>query len=129
MLERMDSLLKLAQIGQSRSSVINPLQWTLVMLLIAILALAGIRVPTWMLIFFVCAFGGTLCLLFCAYLFFMFRNPAALRSEKFSLAQQVIDNRLLGDSVSGTIITEYDTDSDLPLKSGPSALDIGSSNG
>jgi hypothetical protein len=118
------SLLKLAQIGQSRSSVINPLQWTLVILLFGILALVGFRAPEWVLICFVGVFVVTFFLLGYAYVFFMYRNPAALRSEKYSLAQQFIERKLIGDSQSGTMIVDFDRDTELPIANGLPATDI-----
>jgi hypothetical protein len=124
MWQKLESLLKLAQIGQSRSSVINPLQWTLVILLFGILALVEFRAPDWILICFVGVFVVTFFLLGYAYVFFMHRNPAALRSEKYSLAQQFIEKKLIGDSQSGAMIVDFDRDTELPIANGLPAADI-----
>jgi hypothetical protein len=93
-------LLRISQIGQSRSSIISPLEWTLVVLLFGILT-ALLRGPSWLLIFFVIAFSAALALLLATYIYFMFKNPDLLRSERFLLAKTAIEKQNLGDSISG----------------------------
>jgi hypothetical protein len=97
----LQALLHIARVGQSRSSVINPLQWTMVPLLFALLAVLLAHGPTWLLLFF----AGLICLvvllLLGAYIYFMIKNPDALRSETYSLARTAIEKPLLGDSLSG----------------------------
>jgi uncharacterized membrane protein YraQ (UPF0718 family) len=96
----LQSLLRASQIGQSRSSIINPLQWTLVVLLFGILT-ALWHGPAWLLIFFVVVFSLVMALLLFAYVYFMLKNPDFLRSERFSLAKTAIEKQGLGDNLSG----------------------------
>lgn len=107
----LESFLRQAQVGQSRSSVINPLQWTLVIVTAALLALTAIpHAPTGLIIGVACADGLVLLLIVAAYVFFMLKNPDALRSETYSLAKTAIDRKLLGDSLTGLreVITAFE---------------------
>jgi len=98
------SLLRQADIGQSRSSVINPLQWTLVITVAALLGVAlEPHAPPWLVIFFACFVGVVGALLLVAYVFFMIKNPDALRSEKYSFVKTAIEKQMLGDSLTGLV--------------------------
>jgi hypothetical protein len=97
----LQSLLKQAHIGQSKTSVVNPLQWTLVILVFALLAVTIAHGVEWLIIFFTVAIGVFLLLLLGAYLFFMLKDPAALRSETYSLVKTAIEKRVVGDSLTG----------------------------
>ncbi len=101
MWQSLQSLLHVAQIGRARSSVINPLQWTLVVLLFGLLVVLLLHGPTWLLAFFVVLFGLMMVLLIGSYIYFMVRNPDFLRSETYSLAKTAIEKQVLGDNLSG----------------------------
>jgi Mn2+/Fe2+ NRAMP family transporter len=101
MMQALQSLLHFAQIGRARSSVINPLQWTLVLMIFGLFAVLLTHGPTWLLEFFVVLIGGLFLLLITAYVYFMIRNPDALRSETYSLAKSAIEKQMVGDSLSG----------------------------
>jgi hypothetical protein len=47
----LDSIYKQAGIGQSRSSVLNPLQWMLVILVGGLALSLGLHAPSWLLVF------------------------------------------------------------------------------
>jgi len=47
--------------------------------------------------------GVFIAALLVAYFLFLFRNPDALRSERFVIEKQIIDRGLLGDSTRGDI--------------------------
>ena len=102
MWHRIESLLQLARIGHARSSVVNPLQWVLVILLFGFLAAVLERAPEWILIFLACLLGALFILLFGSFVYFMFKDPDALRSENYSLVKRAIDRRVFGDSLAGT---------------------------
>jgi hypothetical protein len=88
-------------IGQSRTSVLNPLQWTLAILLLGLFGAFEAKAPQWMSVGIgICSFGVVL-LLGVAYVFFMFRNPDALRSEGFSLQKLALEKGLVGDNLHG----------------------------
>ncbi len=100
-MKAIQSLLQLAHIGRARSSVINPLQWTLVLLVFGLLTVLVARGPAWILEFFVVLIGLIILLLIVAYTYFMIKNPDALRSETFSLAKTALEKQVVGDSLSG----------------------------
>ena len=106
----LSSISRLPQIGQSRSSIINPLQWTLAILLIGLLALSYENAPPWLVILFATLFALTVALIFGAFLYFMIRNPADLRSERYSFFKSALDRTPLGDSLSGfkDVVSAFD---------------------
>ena len=129
MIRRMlESLLRQAQIGQSRSSVINPLQWTIVILLFAILATAVGRYPLWLPVTLVVLLVLIVGLFISAFVYFMAKNPDALRSERYSLVKTAIEKNLLGDNLTGLreIMNDF-ADSPKALSDGNSQ-DIGPRN-
>jgi hypothetical protein len=110
----LESFLKHAQIGQSRSSVVNPLQWTLVIVTTPLLFLVFVRdVAVWLVAGFAIADAVVLALLIFAYVFFMMKDPDALRSEKYSLVKTAIEKKVLGDSITGLIESFEEPDAKL----------------
>jgi hypothetical protein len=94
-------LLQQANIGQSRSSVLNPLQWTLVILVFGVAACLLFHAPPWLVILFAVMLALALILFLGAYVYFASVNPDALRSEQFSLSKLAIEKGMLGDSLAG----------------------------
>jgi hypothetical protein len=90
-----------SEIGRSRTSSINPLQWVLVLLMFGLLAAIGVHGDVWILKFFVGSISIIVLLIVAAYIFFMVKDPDALRSETFSLAKTAIEKQMLGDNLSG----------------------------
>ena len=90
-----------SEIGRSRSSSINPLQWVLVFLMFGLFAAIWTHADSWILKFLVGAIGVVVVLIVIAYVYFMVNDPDALRSETFSLAKTAIEKQMLGDNLSG----------------------------
>lgn len=115
------SFLQQAQIIQSRSSVINPLQWSLVISIAALLT-TGLepRAPRWLPIFFAVLTALIAVLLIGAYIFFMVRDPDALRSERYSLMKTAMEKHLVGDNLVGLheVIKTFDGAETKLLESG-----------
>jgi hypothetical protein len=98
-LQHWQLLSKQTDIGQSRTSALNPLQWTLAILLLGLLILLWTGADKWIIVGLgVCVFGDVGLLAF-GYFYFMFKNPDALRSEAFSLQKMAIERGLVGDSL------------------------------
>ena len=104
--QRFGDLLEKATAQTSRSTVVGPLIVVLGILLAGTLGSFLVGAPLWLnlglsissaLILFL--FGG-------AYLYFMFRSPDALRSEKFSIQKMVIERGLLGDDTTDLLDIE-----------------------
>jgi hypothetical protein len=90
-----------SEIGRSRSSAINPLQWTLVLPLFGLLVSLVSHGPIWLLAFFMILIAVLILLIVVAYIYFMIKSPDSLRSETFSLAKAAIEKHPLGDNLSG----------------------------
>lgn len=89
------------QIGQSRSSALNPLQWVLAIFVGGVVGLATAKAPEWAIIGTgTCAMVDFVALL-CAYFYFMWKDRDALRSESFSLQKLAMEKGLLGDNLQG----------------------------
>ena len=88
-------------IGHSRTSVLNPLQWTLVILFLGLCILVAANADYWIILAVLICTLLCFALLAAAYIFFMFKNPDALRSEDFSLHKLAMEKGLYGDSIHG----------------------------
>jgi hypothetical protein len=106
-------------IGQSRSSVVNPLQWACAIVGSVLLLAVASHAPTWLVIMLAAIFCATFVLFTSVYVFFMLKNPDALRSEHYSLSKMAMEKGLVGDSISGlreaTTLVEPFTGRNLPL--------------
>jgi hypothetical protein len=77
------------------------MQWTFVISLCALLLSILFHAPLWLLIFFASIVGAVVLLLIASCVFFMFKDPDALRSERYSLVKTAIERRLVGDNLTG----------------------------
>lgn len=103
MFEHFKTWFNLAQVGQSRSSITNPLQWTLVIIGGAILLGTMFGMRPWIIDTLVVCWLVVLAIFAYAYLFFMHTNPDVLRSENFHLSKMAIERGLVGDSLHGLV--------------------------
>jgi len=103
MFEYFRSLLQQAKIGYSRSSALNPVLWVFVISTAALIGSWGLRAPTWILILFGSFSSLTMILFGFSFVFFVFKDPDALRSEKYSLSKMAIEKGLLGDDIKGLL--------------------------
>src|SRR2546430_16148156 len=101
MFEQIKSFFHLAEIGQSRSSITNPLQWTMVILVGGILLMSLIGLPLWIITSLLCCLFVVLGLFVYAYLYFMHKAPDVLRSEHYHLSKMAIEHGLVGDDIHG----------------------------
>lgn len=103
MLEYFRSLLQQAKIGYSRTSALNPVQWVFVISTSGLLGSLAFHAPSWILILFGSFSAITLVLFGFSFVYFIFKNPDALRSEKYSLSKLAIEKGLVGDDIRGLI--------------------------
>jgi len=101
MFEYFRSLFQHAKIGYSRTSALNPVQWVFAISTGGLLGSLGVHAPAWILILFGSFSSLTLILFGFSYIFFIFRDPDALRSEKYSLSKLAIEKGLVGDDIKG----------------------------
>ena len=97
----MNSLLNHASVDGSKSTVLKPLGWALVMIFPTIIASAYLKVDEWITIMFSISFGLILFMYLSSYVYFMLTDSDALRSEKYSLKKMEIQKTLIGDSDRG----------------------------
>jgi hypothetical protein len=93
--------LRLAAIGSSRSSILNPIQWTMVLLVAAIVALQFARSPSWLSILFAILLVADVILFVIAYFYFMRQRPHSLRSESFDYKMSELIQRRAGEMEAG----------------------------
>lgn len=94
-------LARQADIGQSRTSTVNPLQWALVILLVGMIMLLVVGAPPWLIILLAVLVAAVFVAFCVSFFFLLFKNPDALRSETYSLSKYAIDKGLYGDSLVG----------------------------
>jgi hypothetical protein len=89
----------------SRSDVLKPLAWLVGLLVAAagLLVFSG-KAPDWLLVTIGVSLAASVAIYVASYLYCLFRNPDALRSEKYSLHKMAIEHGIYGDSNSGVMV-------------------------
>ncbi len=109
----LDTIYKQAGIGESRTSILNPLQWMLVILVGGLSLTIALHSPAWLPILFAVLVTATVILIASAFIYFMVRESATLRSEDYSLAKHAMDKGLFTVEIAHEIFTR-----ELALKGG-----------
>ncbi len=87
----------------SRSTILKPVTWMISVLLSGDVLLVKIGAPEW-LIFMVSGFILLVFLLFMfAYVYCLFTDKDAIRSEKYSIQKMAIEKGVFGDNVAGIV--------------------------
>lgn len=97
------SILEHATVNGSRSTVLKTIFGLISLLVSAALLGIWINAPNWVIIILVGCLLLSIGLFLFAFIYFMFRNPDALRSEKYSLQKMAIERGLVGDSLQGLV--------------------------
>jgi membrane protein implicated in regulation of membrane protease activity len=101
----------------SRSTVLKPLGWMMAILIAA--TISGFSFcPAWVGILFAVFAGLTMALYLFAYLYFMFTDKDALRSETYSIQKLAIERNLIGDDKNGLV----------EIRDAPETIQIGQSS-
>jgi hypothetical protein len=79
-----------ANIGQSRSSILNPLQWMTVILVGGLASFFYAHAPEWLIVLMAVLLSLTFGLFALGFIYFMIREPGALRSENYALLKVAI---------------------------------------
>ena len=80
-----------SSIGESRSSVLNPLQWMTVILVGGLASFVFAHAPTWLIILMAVLLSLTFALFAAGFIYFMIREPGTLRSERYALLKGAMD--------------------------------------
>jgi hypothetical protein len=85
----------------SRSTVLHSLHWLFAIVLAALMTALRLNGP-WQLLLMLSICAGAAFVLDCfAFVYFMFVNPDALRTERFTLEKMRLEKGLMGDTLSG----------------------------
>ena len=87
-----------------RSTVLSTLIVMGGVLLVGLVGSLWVSAPEWLLKWLAGLVVGDAVLFGIAFLYFMFKNPDALRSESFELEKMAMDRGFLGDSLQGTFV-------------------------
>lgn len=87
----------------SRSSALRPIGWALALFLSGMLASIALHAPGYVVLVMVVLCILTFVLYAVGFVFFMVRNPDALRSEWYSITKMQIQRGLSGDSAQGVL--------------------------
>jgi uncharacterized membrane protein YdbT with pleckstrin-like domain len=118
-IEQIFQLLQKSDASGSKSTILKPLTWFISLLAGAIITCAWLKVHEWIIVFFAILVGIAFVVFLCAYVYCLFTNPDAIRSEKFSIQKMAIERGIFGDSSSGTFVFEKgDNTISLPSISG-----------
>lgn len=98
----------------SRSTILKPLMWLLIGILLGVLlTLVFTSAELWLHIIVVCLILAATGLYFYVYCYCLRHNPDALRSESFTIRKMQIEKGVYGDSNVG-YITDEQTQACLP---------------
>jgi len=101
-------LLSKSDLSGSRSTVLKPLTWFTSILLGSIISLVYFEGPKWLIIFLTVIISLVILLFLFTYIFCLFKDRDALRSESFSIKKMEIERGIYGDSNVG-ILEDNDT--------------------
>jgi len=90
----------------TRSSALRPIDWLLLLQLGSLLGSLYLDAANWIVIFFVFSSALSFSLYLFTYVYLLFKDRDALRSETYSLHKLAIEKGLIGDSISGLIEEE-----------------------
>lgn len=80
-----------SNIGQSRSSVLNPLQWMIVIIVAGLASFVYAHAQSWLIVLMAVLLSSTFILFAAAFIYFMIKEPGTLCSEYYSLAKHALD--------------------------------------
>jgi hypothetical protein len=96
-------MLQSAAAQGSRSTVLRPLAWLFAICAAAIVASIEVKAPQWVVVVFVIALAPTVVLYLSAYVYCLFNDRDALRSETYSIHKMAIEKGYMGDSLTGVL--------------------------
>lgn len=92
--------------GGSRSTVLGPIGWMMPICVLATLASVEYEAPAWLTEMFAAFTALTFLLYLIAYVYCLFTDKDALRSERYSIQKMAIEKGLIGDDNIGLIPAE-----------------------
>lgn len=93
----------------SKSTILKPLSWFLSLIIGGLILLVKINAPNWIIILFSIITCIAILLFFFAFVYCLFKDRDALRSEKYSIQKMAIEKGIVGDNIVGIINNESPT--------------------
>lgn len=87
----------------SKSTILKPLTWFLSLVIGGLILLIELGAPNWIIILFAIIISIAILLFFFAYVYCLFKDRDALRSEKYSIQKMAIEKGIVGDNIVGII--------------------------
>lgn len=94
-------LLEKSDASGSKSTILKPLTWLLSILVGGLLLLLSGNGPFWLSVFFSVLISVVILIYLFAYIYCLFKDRDALRSEKFSIQKMAIERGVYGDNLTG----------------------------
>jgi threonine/homoserine/homoserine lactone efflux protein len=105
--ELIRSLLQQASAQGSRSTALNPLAWAFGLTLSGLIVSVSFKATDWIIVFLSVVSSLILAVFLFAYIYLLFRDRDALRSEKFRLSNIAPERSISGDSLKGFVEVEH----------------------
>jgi hypothetical protein len=99
--EQFTQLLQQALQRNTKSTVLKPLGWLVGLLLVATVSASRFGMDEWLVVMLAVLDCLAVILYFIAYIFFGWKDPDLLRSEKFTIQKMAIQHGYIGDDISG----------------------------
>lgn len=87
----------------SKSTVLKPLTWFLSLIIGGLLFLLKFEAPNWIIVLFSIIISISILFFFFAYIYCLFYDRDALRSESYSIQKMAIEKGVIGDNVTGVL--------------------------
>ena len=87
----------------SKSTILKPLTWFLSLVIGGLILLIKLGAPNWTIVLFAIIVCIAILLFFFAYVYCLFKDRDALRSEKYSIQKMAIEKGIIGDNIVGII--------------------------
>jgi membrane protein YdbS with pleckstrin-like domain len=104
------SILQQSDVSGSKSTILKPLTWLISVLLASLLAAVPLQLPSWIVIGLSIALVVIVLLAIFSYVYCLFTDKDALRSESYTLKKMAIEKGIYGDDITGILKLSDDTD-------------------
>ena len=105
----------------SRSDVLRPLASLVAIIAFACVVLSYVKAPDWLLTMCGVCFLGAILLYAVSYIYCLFKDRDALRSEKYSLHKMAIEHGIFGDNIAGMTEITVPSGQNVPAIAAPKA--------
>lgn len=106
-IELVKAFLEQASASGTKANVLKPMNWMILTLIAAVIAMFKIGVPIWISILIITFMVISIIIFLFAFLYCLFKDRDALRSEKYSIQKMAIEKGFVGDNIYGRISQEF----------------------